>query len=67
LTWYDYPNKGWDWPGDKGDHILPDVVARVLPDGSTWYEWKQRNAWHWPTNIVETYSKPGGTIGLRTS
>ncbi|HEX5218777.1 MAG TPA: cysteine peptidase family C39 domain-containing protein [Verrucomicrobiae bacterium] len=66
-TWYDYPNKGPDGPGDKGYHILPEVVARVLPNGSTWYEWARRNAWGQPTNVVETYTQPNGTVGLRTN
>ncbi|HEX5223040.1 MAG TPA: cysteine peptidase family C39 domain-containing protein, partial [Verrucomicrobiae bacterium] len=67
VTWYDYPNKGAYGSADKGDHILPGVVARVLPDGSTWYEWTRRNTWGQPTNVVETYTQPNGTIGLRTN
>ncbi len=66
-TWYDYPNKGPYGTGDQGTHILPGVVARVLPDGSTWYQWTRRNSWGQPTNIVETYTQPNGTIGLRTN
>ena len=66
-TWYDYPNKGAYGTWDKGDHILPGVIARVLPDGSTWYQWKRRNEWGWPTNTVETYTQPDGSIGLRTN
>ena len=66
-TWYDYANKGYYGTGDKGDHILPNVIARVLPDGSTWYQWLQRNEWQSPTNILETYTKPDGSIGLRSN
>jgi RHS repeat-associated protein len=66
-TWYDYPNKGGYGPGDKGDHILPVVTARVLPDGSAWYRYTPRNEWGWATQIVETYTKTDGTIGLRTN
>jgi RHS repeat-associated protein len=66
-TWYDYPNKGPYGTGDQGTHILPGVIARVLPDGSTWYQWKRNNEWGAATNIVETYTQPDGTIGLRTN
>src|SRR5205807_2210377 len=70
LLWYDYKNKaGPGGPGtddlqDQGDHVLPAVTARVLPDGSTSYTWFRRNSWYWPTNIVSTYSRSDGTIGL---
>ncbi len=66
-TWYDYPGKEGGESGNKGAHILPGVVARVLPDGSTWYQWLRRDSWGQPTNIVETYTQPDGAIGLRTN
>jgi len=66
-TWYDYPDKESGETGNKGTHILPGVVARVLPDGSTWYQWLRRDSWGQPTNIVETYTQPNGAIGLRTN
>jgi YD repeat-containing protein len=65
LTWYDYAGKANQLV--KGNHVLPDVVARVLPDGSTWYEWTRRNEWFQPTNFVGTYTKLDGTIGTRTN
>jgi len=67
LTWFDYTNKGGYGSGDQGDQILPAVIARVLPDGSTWFTWYQRNGWGIPTNVVETYTRTDGSIGWRTN
>src|ERR1044071_706424 len=66
-TWYDYDGRsGGDSPS-IGTQILPGVVARVLPDGSTWYTWYSRNSYGMPTRSVETYTKTDGTIGTRTN
>ena len=65
ITWYDYPDK----PATdvQGSCVLPSVAARVLPDGSTWYNYLQRNQWGWTTNAVSTWTQPDGTIGTRTN
>mgnify|MGYP001564069749 CR=1 FL=1 len=67
-TWFDYPGK----PGEdflfNGTQRLPGVIARVLPDGSTWYRWFRRNGWGTITNMVETFSTGlGASIQLRTN
>jgi YD repeat-containing protein len=65
-TWFDHANKdpqGTDW---KGDQILPAVIARVLPDGTTWYVYFQRNSWGKPTSEESTYTLTGGGVGTRT-
>src|SRR5690606_8246144 len=46
---------------------LPSVIARVLPDGSTWYQYFEYNALGQKTLMVETYSLPDGSIGTRTN
>src|SRR5207244_12502321 len=50
-----------------GTQILPGVIARVLPNGSTWYIWYTRNSYGVPTRTVETYTKTDGPIGTRTN
>jgi len=67
LTWYDYDGKVFQYEGDQGTQSQPAVIARVLPNGSTWYIWYRLNSWGLPTNIVETYTKLDGTIGTRTN
>jgi YD repeat-containing protein len=41
VTWFGYP--GQEYAGLKGASVLPSLIARKLPDGSTWYESYQRN------------------------
>ncbi len=65
-TWYDYPDKIGNDPELIGTQILPGVIARVLPDGSTWWRWFQRDDWGTVTNMVETYTS-GTSIGTRTN
>ncbi len=65
ITWYDYAGK------PASDHestqILPLFVARVLPDGTSWYQRTARNDRGWVTNQVSTYTKTDGTVGTRTN
>src|SRR5262249_27465399 len=64
----DYDNKSGPSPlRDQGDHILPAVIAQVLPDGSTAYTWYRRNGWFQPSSIVSTYTRTDGTTGTRTN
>jgi YD repeat-containing protein len=65
-TWYDYANKGPHGNDDKGPQIQPSVVARVLPDGSTWYQYFQRNSWGRATNLIEKWNV-GWTGNFRTN
>src|SRR6266542_2292981 len=42
-------------------------AARVLPDGSTWFERSVRNSRGANTNLVSTYSAADGSVALRTN
>lgn len=69
VTWYDYAGKDSGSPDMAGATTIsePSVIARVLPDGSTWYQYFEYNAVGLKTLAVETYSKPTGGIGTRTN
>ena len=66
TTWYDYDGKAY--PLAEGTSSLPSLVARVNPDGTpqgtTWYQWFQRDEWGRATNVVETYSTSFGETPL---
>jgi YD repeat-containing protein len=55
YTWYDHAGKDPLKPWVSGTQIMPSLVARRLPNGSTWYEAYTRNAWGLPTAITSTY------------
>jgi RHS repeat-associated protein len=54
ITWFDHSGKQTGY--GQGNQIMPAVIARVMPDGSTWYAWFRRNSWGHPTNVVEKWS-----------
>ncbi len=56
ITWYDHEGKDFDAPEFRGSQILPAVTARVMPDGSTWFKWEQRNIWGSVTNLIEKWN-----------
>ena len=57
LTWYNYEGKrDSDY---QGTQILPAVVARVMPDGSTWYEQFTRNDFGLVTQTTEKWDDNG--------
>jgi RHS repeat-associated protein len=60
TTWYDYANKV-QWYA-AGPEAYPQSVARVLPDGTTWYRHFVRDGWGRPTTITETYSSKFGAV-----
>jgi RHS repeat-associated protein len=60
MTWYDYWGKYDTFT--VGTNAQPDAIARMLPDGSTWYTYYIRNQKGYATNIISTYSG-----GLRTN
>ncbi len=67
VTWYDYAGKNparpdWAPPGGQ----LPTVIARRLPDGTTWYEYYQRNSHGKPLALTTTYTMQNGSVGTRT-
>jgi len=70
VTWYDYAGKrllnGNLVPHEVGTNVLPSVVARVMPDGSTWYKRIVRNFRGNPTFEVEGW-REGGIDKTRTT
>jgi RHS repeat-associated protein len=54
ATWYIYDGMNCAW--HEGTNSLPSHVARVLPDGTTWYTAYQRDDWGRATNVTDTYS-----------
>jgi RHS repeat-associated protein len=68
VTWYDYPGKDPNHLELIGTGTeMPGVIARVLPDGSTSYQYFEHNALGLTTLLVQTYTKTDGTIGTRTN
>ncbi len=65
ITWYDYEGKPIGSPSERGTQILPSLIARKLPDGSTWYRAFQRNGWGHPIRKTETYGT-GNPAATRT-
>jgi RHS repeat-associated protein len=65
--WYDYEGKllpdGHWWEGTQSN---PQLVAMVLPDGSTRYTRYTRNGWGLPTQVTSTYTSGGG-VSTRTT
>lgn len=47
-----------------GPNSQPSIVARLLPDNTTWFTWYRRDDLGRPTNIVETYSTGFGVTPL---
>src|SRR2546422_122454 len=68
-TWFDYagkvaqPNGTW---GALGTNYNPLFIARVLPDGSSWFNSFIRNQWGQPTKVIGTYGS-GGSLATRTN
>ena len=66
TTWFDYDGKlGPGYEGYEGtNYTQPSLIARVLPDGTTWYTWYRRDEWGRATNVVDTYSSGFGQTPL---
>jgi RHS repeat-associated protein len=64
ITWYDHTGKDM---GDerRGTQRAPSRVAKVMPDGTTWWMGYQRNTWGAVTNATEHWYE-GGTAYTRT-
>ncbi|MGI8967159.1 MAG: hypothetical protein ACR2H1_13880, partial [Limisphaerales bacterium] len=62
LTWYDCPGKPANVNYERGSQVMPSVVARVMPDGTTWYEYSQRNSVGKTTNVIEKWETGGNTF-----
>ena len=65
VTWFDYDGKAY--PASVGTADQPLYVARVLPEGTTWFLRTTRNARGAATEISETYTAPDAATALRTN
>jgi hypothetical protein len=65
LTWYDYVGKPAGVDYERGVQTLPSVIARVMPDSSTWYQYFTRNTNGLPTHLTEAWMS-GGSVSTRT-
>jgi len=65
ITWYGHDDK--PARNVQGASIHPSVIARVMPDGSTWYQWHQRNFFGHTTNLIERWFDPSETEQFRTN
>ena len=55
MTWYDTGNAAFD-STSMNTTIYPKNIARVLPDGTVWYEQNQYNLWGHRTQVTSTYT-----------
>ncbi len=62
LTWYDYAGKPAGVNQENGTQVLPAVIAQVVPDTSTWYQYFQRTSIGKATNVVEKWVSGGSTF-----
>jgi RHS repeat-associated protein len=66
LTWYDYAGKPANQNHERGTQVLPAVIARVMPDGSTAYQYFERLTNGLPSKLVEKWAS-GNTALYRTN
>jgi RHS repeat-associated protein len=66
LTWYDYIGKPVGVDYEAGVQIQPSVVARVMPDASTWYQYFERLTNGFPTKVAEAWMD-AGSVHTRTN
>lgn len=64
LTWYDYVGKSVDY--EVGTQIMPSVIARVMPDGSTWCQYLEYLTNGLPAKKSEAWID-AGTVHARTN
>ncbi|SPE60028.1 putative YD repeat protein [Verrucomicrobia bacterium] len=67
LTWYDYTNKPAGTNNEVGPQAMPSVIARVMPDGSTWFDYFQLLTNGLPTQEVEQWVSEGAVISRTNS
>jgi RHS repeat-associated protein len=65
ITFYDYAGKDPNSPWLKGTQIQPSLMARKLPDGSTWYTAYERNSYGLAAAETSTYGT-GNPASTRT-
>jgi YD repeat-containing protein len=66
ITWYDYAGKPSGVDYEIGTQIYPSVIARVMPDSSTWYQYSEYNSIGKATSTVEKWNEGAATL-LRTN
>ncbi len=66
TVWYDYIGKPANANYEIGTQIMPSVVARVMPDGTTWYQYAQYTTNGLPTLAAEKWAR-GNTAFFRTN
>jgi RHS repeat-associated protein len=66
ITWYDYVGKPSGQTNEVGAQVQPSVIARVMPDGSTWYDSYIRNTNGLPIQEIEHWFN-GGADHFRTN
>jgi len=59
ILWYDYKDKPPNTTYEVGTQILPSVIARVMPDTTTWYQYFERNTNGLPTLAAEKWVEAG--------
>ena len=64
--WYEYARQTRHREWYEGTQSNPQLVATVLPDGTTRYTRYVRNDWGLPTQVTTTYSSGGG-VSTRTT
>ena len=65
-TWYDYAGKPAGQPNREPTGLLVGCEARLLSDGTTQYTSWDYNTNGLPTQQRESYTQPGGGVGVRT-
>jgi RHS repeat-associated protein len=66
TTWYDYVGKPSGVNYEIGTQRLPSVIARVMPDGSTWYRYFDRLINGLPRMELEAWMD-SGTVHTRSN
>ena len=65
VTWYDYANKSA--AKHEGGSIEPSFIGWKLPNGDSRFSYFERNAWNFPTRVVDTYTGSNGDTQVRTN
>jgi RHS repeat-associated protein len=66
ITFYDYIGKPSGVDYEVGVQVMPSVIARVMPDASTWYQYFTRLTNGLPTSVTEVWMG-SGTVHSRTN
>ncbi len=64
ITWFDYPGKEVNW--EPGSSPMPLLVATVLENNENRFVYTARNPLGRTTQEKSSYTKPDGTLGVRS-